>query len=140
MLFLDTSVIVAFYVPEALSGRIQRLFSSGEPLSICSLARVEFTSAIARLVRMKALSRQSGRSVLEEFESHMQQMLYAFQPITPKEYDLAQTWIASFRTSLRTLDALQLAVASSNNLPLVTTDKGLARAAKTLGVATRGLP
>jgi len=140
MLFLDTSVIVPFYVPEALSPRVQRLFSSGEPLSISSLAQVEFTSAIARLVRMKALSKRSGRSVLEEFESHIKRKLYAFQAITPKEYELALGWIGSFRTSLRTLDALQLAVASSNDLPLVTTDKGLAKAAKTLGVTTRGLP
>ena len=139
MLFLDTSVIVAFYIPEAQSGRVQRLFSSETPLAICSLTEVEFTSAVARLVRMKAFEKQFGRRVLEEFRNHIQQKLYAFRPVARKEYDLAQDWIGSFRTSLRTLDALQLAVASSNDLPFVTADKGLTKSAKALGVTIRGL-
>jgi len=139
MLFLDTSVIVAFYIPEAQSGRVQRLFSSETPLAICSLAEVEFTSAIARLVRIKAISEQAGKLVLEGFRGHVQQKFYAFCPITQKEYDLAKDWLGSFKTSLRTLDALQLAVASSNNLPFVTSDKALTKAAKALGVTIRGL-
>ena len=139
MLFLDTSVIVAFYIPEAQSSRVQRLFSSETPLAICSLAEVEFTSAIARLVRMKALPKQFATRVLDEFQGHIQQKLYEFCPITQTEYDLAKNWISSFKTSLRTLDALQLAVASSNGLPFVTADKILTKAAKTFGVATRGL-
>ena len=40
MLFLDTSVVVAFYTPEANSARAQRLFSSRTPLGICSLTEV----------------------------------------------------------------------------------------------------
>lgn len=139
MLFLDTSVIVAFYIPEAQSARVQRLFSSETPLAICSLTEVEFTSAIARLVRMKALTKQFATRVLEEFRNHIQQKLYAFRPVTQKEYNLARDWIGSFRTSLRTLDALQLAVATSNDLPFVTADKGLTKSAKTLGVTVRGL-
>ena len=139
MLFLDTSVIVAFYIPEAQSSQVQRLFSSEMPLAICCLTEVEFTSAIARLIRMNAFTKQFGRCVLEEFRDHIRQKHYTFCPITRKEYDLAQDWIGSFRTSLRTLDALQLAVASSNGLPLVTADKKLTKAAKALGVTTRGV-
>ena len=139
MLLLDTSVVVAFYIPEANSHRVQRLFSSETPLAISSLAQVEFTSAIARLVRMKSLSKAAGRRVLAEFESHVQQKLYAFSPITQETYELARHWLGSFTTSLRTLDALQLAVAHSNGLPLVTADKALAKAAKKLGVDVQTL-
>lgn len=139
MLLLDTSVIVAFYIPEAKSGRAQRLFSSETPLAICPLAEVEFHSAIARLVRMKAISRSAGHRVIQEFRSHVREKLYAFCAVTQKEYDLARDWIGSFKTSLRTLDAVHLAVAQTNGVPLVTADKGLAKAASKLGVTVEKL-
>ena len=139
MLFLDTSVIVAFYIPQAMSGQVQRLFSSERPLAICPLAEVEFHSAIARLVRMKVIGRSAGNRVIREFCSHVQQKLYSFCAITQKEYDFARDWIGSFKTSLRTLDALHLAVAYSNDLPFVTADKSLVKAAAKLGVTIEKL-
>lgn len=135
MLVLDTSVIVAFYIPEANSPRVQRLFSSQTPLAISSLAEVEFTSAVARLVRMKAITHSDGQRVLDEFHSHVQQNLYAFTPITQEVFARVREWLAAFRTSLRTLDALQLAVADVNELPFMTADRTLAKAAKALGAA-----
>ena len=134
MLLLDTSVIVPFYVPEAASGRVQRLFSSGTPLAISPLGEVEFHSAISRLVRMKSISPDAGKRVIAAFASHVRQKLYSFRPITRKQYDLARDWIGELTTSLRTLDALQLATAHANGLPLATADRVLAKAAKRLGV------
>ena len=49
-------------------------------------------------------------------------------------YDLARNWISQFETPLCTLDALHLAVASQNNIRLVTADKALAASAQALGV------
>jgi PIN domain len=43
-------------------------------------------------------------------------------------------WISQFTTLLRTLDALHLAVASHNNIKLVTADTALAATAQFLGV------
>lgn len=134
MLVLDTSVIVAYYIPEANSRRVQRLFSSATPLAISPLTEVEFASAIARLVRMDAITTSDGRRVFEEFQSHIEQKFYAFFPLTPDVYELARDWIGSFETALRTLDALQLAVAHANDVPFMTADKALAKAARQLGV------
>jgi len=39
-----------------------------------------------------------------------------------------------FKLSLRTLDALHLAIASSEGFSIVTTDKGLSKSAKGLGL------
>lgn len=139
MLVLDTSVIVAFYIPEATSSRVQRLFSSSTELAISSLVEVEFASAIARRVRMKSITKHEGQRVLEEFRSHMQDNLYAFKPITQEVFTLANQWLGSFQTSLRTLDAIQLAVAHVNDLPFVTADKVLIKSAKELGVAVEPL-
>ena len=134
MLLLDTSVIVPFYVPESVSVRVQRLFSSGTPLAITALGEVEFHSAISRLVRMKSISKDAGKRVIEAFASHVQQKRFAFRPITRLQYEQARDWIGALTTSLRTLDALQLATAHANGLPLATADRALARSAKRLGI------
>jgi len=139
MLFVDTSVVVAFYIPETNSRRAQRLFSSELTLAISSLVEVEFSSAVARLVRMKHIAADDGRRVLEAFQSHIEKKFYAFTPITQEVYRLAHDWIGSFRTALRTLDALQLAAAHTHGLSFVTTDKALAQAARQLDVALENL-
>lgn len=139
MVFLDTSVVVAFYIPESLSPRVQELFSSDMPLAICSLTQVEFCSAVARLVRMKTIDKQSGQRVVATFQDHVDQQFYSFCPITQREYDLARTWLGLFQTSLRTLDCLQLAVAHGHGLPLVTADKALVNAARQLDVNVQTL-
>ena len=55
----------------------------------------------------------------------------------PAHYQLAREWISRFQTPLRTLDALHLACASSNELCLVTADDGLAESAEALGLEWR---
>lgn len=49
----------------------------------------------------------------------------------------AREWISRFQTPLCTLDALHLAIASLNNITLVTADQGLAASAGVLGVAVQ---
>ena len=51
------------------------------------------------------------------------------------ECDRPGHWISQFNTALRTLDALHLAIAVSNDLRLITADEGLAQAADALGIA-----
>jgi uncharacterized protein len=48
-------------------------------------------------------------------------------------YRLARDWIGLFKTGLKTLDALHLAIASAEELTLVTAYKGLSESAKALG-------
>ncbi|MFP3938540.1 MAG: type II toxin-antitoxin system VapC family toxin [Phycisphaerae bacterium] len=139
-MLVDTSVVVACYVPESISDRTQRILSDADVRpTICSLTEVEFHSAISRLVRMKALSADSGRRITEQFRTHIQQGVYGFCPMTQAAYELARDWLGSFRTSLRTLDALHLAVARTGELTFVTADKPLARAGRKLGVAVRSV-
>ncbi len=139
MLMLDTSVVVAFYIPETISRRVQRLYSSGEPLAISPLAQVEFTSAVARLVRMKSLGASDANRVRDTFQSHVDQKLYAFCPITQEVFEVARDWIGSFKIALRTLDALQLATAHCSGCSFVTADKAMAKAATQLGVSIQDL-
>ena len=54
-------------------------------------------------------------------------------------YEIARDWIGRFATPLRTLDALHLAICSSADGLLLTSDRGLAEAARRFGVRTKCL-
>ena len=137
MQYLDTNVVVAYYLPEALNAAVQRLFSGPERIAISSLSEVEFHSAIARRVRTKDLAQDDALEVLSRFKAHVDEALYRMIPVEQHDYALAREWLATLHTPLRTLDAIHLAVASSNRLVVVTADRVLAESARHFGIKHR---
>jgi len=137
MPYLDTSVVIAFYLPEPRNAEVRKLFSGTGEIAISSLSEVEFHSAIARRVRMNELTKDDGLEVLSQFKVHVDDALYRMIPVEPRNYALARDWLATFHTPLRTLDAIHLAVAFSNGLAVVTADKVLAESARHFGVKHR---
>ncbi|MFB2934164.1 type II toxin-antitoxin system VapC family toxin [Aerosakkonemataceae cyanobacterium BLCC-F154] len=134
MIYLDTSVIVPFYLPEALSIAIRELLVIEEQPALSQLVEVELFSALSRRVRMGEISEQQARQITEQFQIHLNEGLYTRINLESVHYQQAMQWIGRFDTPLRTLDALHLAIAASNNLRLVTADETLADAANILGV------
>ncbi|MCF6334337.1 MAG: type II toxin-antitoxin system VapC family toxin [Spirochaetales bacterium] len=134
MYYLDTSVLVALYIPEINSSKIQDFITGKAKMSISPLSKIEFNSAVSRRVRMKDISRADGIRIISFFQLHIKERIYQSFPILQREYELAQSWIGSFDTALRSLDALHLAVAFTNKLELVTSDIILAKAAADLGI------
>lgn len=134
MIYLDTSVIVPFYLPEALSIAIRELLVIEEQPALSQLVEVELFSALSRRVRMGEISEQQARQITEQFQIHLNEGLYTRINLESVHYQQAMQWIGRFDTPLRTLDGLHLAIAASNNLRLVTADETLADAANILGV------
>jgi predicted nucleic acid-binding protein len=135
LIYLDTSAIVPYYVPENLSDIVEKLLQQQEEQPVISqLVEVELFSAVSRRVRMGELSRDDARRITELFENHVNESLYRFVLLENQHYRLARDWIARFDLPLRTLDALHLAVSSINNLFLVTADERLAQSATVLGI------
>ncbi len=132
--YLDTSVLVAYYSPESMSEKVQAFLSDQVKPGVSFLAEVEFFSAIARKVRTGDLSRRDGGRILSKFLSHLDSDLFTITPVEPHHWHLARDLIGLFKTSLRTLDALHLAIASAEEYQLVTSDQQLIRAADMLGV------
>ena len=139
MYYLDTSVLVALYLPESKSDEIQTLITGKGITALSSLSEIEFYSAISRRVRMKEVSRNDGQKIISQFQMHIKTRIYKTFSIMQKEYGLACNWIGNFETPLRTLDALHLAVAFSNKLYLVTADAALAKSAKKLDIKVKVL-
>ena len=137
MIYLDTSVVVPFYWPEALSDVVEQLLRSETEPALSQLVSVELFSAVSRRVRMGEISQEQARQIAARFQTHLDSGFYTLLPLEPVYYQLAREWISRFETPLRTLDALHLACASSNDLCLVTADEALAESAEALGVEVR---
>jgi len=134
MVYVDTSVLAAYYCPEALSRQVQNLLREQERPVLSVLTEVEFTSAVARKVRLNELDGMAGKRVLAKFSSHVDTGLFRMISVENHHWDLARGWIGLFATPLKTLGALHLAIASDEALQLVTSDKSFFQAAEMLGV------
>jgi uncharacterized protein len=134
LIYLDTSVIAPFYWAEVLSDTVQELLRTETKPSLSQLVEVELFSALSRRVRMREISQEEARAIANRFQTHLDNDFYLRIPIEPINYQLARGWISRFNTSLRTLDAIHLACASSNNLCLVTADEALAASAESLKI------
>lgn len=111
-MYIDTSVLVALYAPEPRSERAEAVVTRIEGPAISWLGEVEMASALARKVRTGELQGSSAAIVLAEFQKHVSVEIYRVLPVEPEDYALARRWLGSFRSPLRTLDAMHLAIAS----------------------------
>jgi uncharacterized protein len=135
--YIDTSILAAYYCPEALSESVQRFLAEQTKPAISSLTEVELFSSVARKVRMHELNQVDGSRILSKFLSHLNANLFTFISIETRHWQFAKNCISLFSTPLRTLDALHLAVASLEDAEMVSSDKYLIQAAKVLGVTIR---
>ena len=131
--YWDTSAVVPYYLPEPLSKQVQdRLRENG--LAVSGLVEVEFFSVLARRVRTAELPRSHAERVGALFLAHLEEGLYRRLPIDSAHFQRARAWMGRFDTPLRVPDALHLAVAFLERLPLVTADRALGRSAASLGI------
>ncbi len=134
MHYLDTSVLAAYYCPEALSGKVQKVVSTLGGPTISPLVELELHSALSLKVRARELDVTTAQRILAMFQVHLSDGRYAMVPIGAREYALSRQWLAGFNSPLRTLDALHMAAAFAGNLTLVSADKALIRCAAQFGV------
>ena len=134
MIYFDTSVVVAYYCPEVISNEVEAIIVHSKPPVISSLTEVEMCSAISRKVRENHLSEIDANRILSKFQFHIQHQLYYCLSVQEDHYQKAKSWISQFKKSLRTLDALHLALVSYKEMTLCTADIQLANAAEYFGV------
>lgn len=135
MRFVDTSIVIAFYLPEAYSQQVQALYANQPVPIISNLVEVEVVSVFSRLVRTQSLSLEGAQQAAALFSSHVEQGFYRRLGLHTGHYRTARDYITRFDLPLKAPDALHLAAAALEQLPLVTADRQLARNAETLGIA-----
>lgn len=139
MYYIDTSVLVAYYCPEALSEPVQDFLSKQVKPAVSALTEVELFSAVSKKVRAGDLGQPDGNRILSKFLSHLDGNFFTIIPVEVHHWRLARGWIGLFNTSIRTLDALHLAIASAGDFVLVTSDQSLIQAADILGVKVHAM-
>ncbi len=134
MIYLDTSMVAPLYWAEALSDTVEELVLSETEIGLSQLVEVELVSALSRRVRMREISSDDATAIVESFQSDIERGFYTRIALETIHYQLAREWISRFATPLSTLDALHLAIASHNNIRLVTADAALGANAQFLGI------
>jgi len=133
-MYYDTSVLAAYYCPEPLSNKAEQLLLSDSNPCISELTKVEFFSAISKKVRLKELKKTDAEKIVFRFIMHIDSGSFMTEVIKSNHFRLAGEWISGFKIPLRTLDALNLAVAFSMGECIVTSDFQLASAANVLSI------
>ncbi|MCD8349807.1 MAG: type II toxin-antitoxin system VapC family toxin [Planctomycetaceae bacterium] len=129
----DTCLLVPLFIEEQGTKIAERMIveftKGGEvPLIVSELTRLEFASVVTKSARMGAITVDQAQHVLTCFTRHCESHCIVL-PVQPINFQTAQRWIELQKTSLRTFDALHLAIASDNHCILLTADKQLAAAA-----------
>lgn len=132
--YVDTSVLAAYYCPEPGSYLAEAALLAAGPVALSALTEVELASTVGRKVREGTLPLADGRQVLTLFAQHVRERRYLRVLLADSDYLLARDWLAQLTLSLRTLDALHLAAAVSREAALLTADRQLASCADALGL------
>ena len=130
--YFDTSLIAPLYRPEALTEAAEALLHQYRPV-ISLLTEVELASTIARWVRTEELSDEHAVLAEKTFADDLRLNVFERTDLEDRHYWQARTWLQKRTTSLRTLDALHLAIAAESGWTIVTADKRLHQAAASLG-------
>ena len=98
MYYLDTSILAAYYCPEPLSEKVERIVINVKRPCISSLNEIELASAISRKIREKNLTPDDGNKIYNQFQIHLKESLYRLISVEDRHYQTAKNWILQFRS------------------------------------------
>jgi uncharacterized protein len=140
--YFDTSFLAPLVKGEPTSGAITHFFNKAERLGPMTShwTRAEFSSLIARDVRMKATDANTAARVESRFESLLSMSFNLLMP-TLEDIELCKRYLQHYDSGLRAGDALHLAIARNNKAHAIySLDDKMIRAGKLLGLpVSRGI-
>jgi predicted nucleic acid-binding protein len=139
MQYVDTSVLVAYLVPETYSALAIQVMCEihRKPLAISVWTETEFFSALGIKLRTQQLNEDDAQRVQERYQ--LLKSMFVWLPVTDKDYHTATHFIKHWQTGLRAGDALHLAIAANHNSLLLSLDERLVKAANTLNIPAEWL-
>ena len=120
MLYFDTSFLAPLILPEATSGKITAFVRElpAAQFTVSHWTRVEFSSLLAREVRMGELDADTAAQADAKFEAVVEE---SFSVVLPNadDFSLAKEYLVHFETGLRTGEALHLAIARNHRAQVI---------------------
>ncbi|MQA38149.1 type II toxin-antitoxin system VapC family toxin [Rugamonas aquatica] len=134
MRYIDTSVLMAFLLPESGSQLAERLMTSpGDALAFSSWTEVELLSALGIQVRRKAITRRGARKVVDAFANLVAPALVRLA-VDDNDHRMAAYMLDGWQTGLRAGDALHLAMVQAYQAERWTFDQTMSKAASHFGL------
>jgi hypothetical protein len=136
MIYFDTSFLVPLVLPETTSTTIAAFIREldTEQFAVSHWTRVEFSSLLAREVRMGGLAPQAAARADARFELMVDGSFAVVLP-NADDFNLAKQYLGKVETRLRAGDALHLAIASNHRAATIySLDKTLLGAGTILGL------
>jgi uncharacterized protein len=134
-LYLDANILVALLTVEPLSERADDFIqSNAERLIVSDFAAAEFVSAIARRVRTRETTLEDARKDLADFDVWTARLTERTE-LNASDVAAATAYMRRLDLTLLTPDALHIAIARRTDAILVTFDRGMAAAARALGMS-----
>ena len=131
--YLDASVLVALFTNDPLTVRAETFLRANPLVLIVSdFAAAEFSSVIARHVRTKDIKKGDARIVFSNFDTWTARTAQRAH-ISPADITSAEVLLRRIDLALRTPDAINIAMAQRMEATLVTFDKKMAAAARSIG-------
>jgi predicted nucleic acid-binding protein len=135
--YLDTSVIVAALTREDASPRVRAWLGdrATADIYISEWVKTEVSAALSIKVRSRDLDTLAQKAALSHFSSLCTDN-FLLLPVPAAAFGIAARFADRSDLSLRSGDALHLAIVEPSRIPLVTLDKRLAKAGPELGIET----
>jgi predicted nucleic acid-binding protein len=133
--YLDTSVLVKWYLPEANSTQVTEYIISLNNAAISTLTKTEMRCLLARRKRMQEIDADLEAQIYATFLDDIAQGHLSLYKVDDKHLESASYLISILpKLSLRTLDALHLAIAQHYGFEqIASADNLFAKAADALG-------
>jgi uncharacterized protein len=136
MFCFDASFLAPLILPESTSDKIANFINglAVEKLTVGQWARIEFSSLLAREVRMGRLADETAVAADAQFERMVEGSFLVLLP-DADDFTLAKEFVGNDKSGLRAGDALHLAIARNRRAEAVyTLDKTMIKAGKILGL------
>ncbi len=130
--YADTSVVVSLLVQDGLSPAARQAMAGHARIYLSDFLRVEFAAATARRVRMRLLTPAEAAQAFAALDTWV--ALATPCALLREDMQQVEAWLRRLDINLRGPDALHLAMAHRLGAPLLTLDRGMADAARALGV------
>jgi len=131
--YLDASVLVALFTDDPFTSRADTfLRANAFVLVVSDFAAAEFASVIARHVRTKEITPDDARTAFSTFDAWTARTTQCAQT-TAADVAVAETFLRRLDLTLRTPDAINIAIAQRIEATLVTFDDKMMANARALG-------
>ena len=132
--YLDASILVALFTRDAFTDRANEFLATELPVLIVSdFAAAEFASAVARLMRINQITRPEARAILAAFDAWRLRVADT-TGILSSDVTTAASFIRGLDLTLRTADAINIAMAERIGATLATFDVKMGDSARAIGV------